>query len=34
LLVETLKAREPLIKGLIDELGAQVVKVEAPEPAA
>jgi hypothetical protein len=33
-LVETLKTNEPLIKGLIDELGAQVVKIEAPESVA
>ena len=29
--VETLRNNEPLIKGLMDELGAQVVKIEAPE---
>ena len=33
-LVETLRNSEPLIKGLMDELGAQIVKVEAPEPVA
>jgi hypothetical protein len=31
-LVESLKSSEPLIKSLIDELGAQIVKVEPPEP--
>jgi DNA polymerase-3 subunit gamma/tau len=33
-LIETLKTNEPLIKGLIDELGAQIVKIEAPEPVS
>jgi hypothetical protein len=32
--VESLRNREPLIKGLMDELGAQIVKIESPEPAA
>jgi hypothetical protein len=33
-LIESLKEAEPLIKGLMDDLGAQMIKVEAPEGAA
>jgi hypothetical protein len=29
--IETLRNNEPLIKGLMDELGAQIVKIESPE---
>ena len=32
--IENLRNSEPLIKGLMDELGAQIVKIESPEPAA
>jgi hypothetical protein len=32
-LIESLRASEPLIKGLMDELGAQIIKVEPPENA-
>ena len=32
--IEILRNNEPLIKGLMDELGAQIVKIESPEPAA
>jgi hypothetical protein len=30
-LIESLRSSEPLIKGLMDELGATIVKVEPPE---
>jgi hypothetical protein len=29
--IETLRNNEPLIKGLMDELGAEIVKIESPE---
>ncbi|MEA2736470.1 MAG: polymerase subunit gamma/tau, partial [Humisphaera sp.] len=32
-LIESLRNSEPLIKGLMDELGAQIVKIESPEAA-
>jgi hypothetical protein len=32
--IETLRNNEPLIKGLMDELGAQIVKIEVPEAAS
>ena len=33
-LIESLRTSEPLIKGLIDDLGATIVKVEPPEAAS
>jgi hypothetical protein len=33
-LIESLREREPMIKSLMEELGATIVKVEPPEPAS